>query len=349
MKVAFFDTHSFERESFEHANRNRHEVTFFDIRLTESTAPLAAGYSVICAFVNDRINRAVIEQLADGGTQLIALRSAGFNQVDLAACAEFDLRVVRVPAYSPYAVAEHALALLLALNRRIHRAFNRVRELNFSLEGLVGFDLHGKTVGIVGLGKIGAVFANICHGLGMNILAYDVTPNKPYVELLGGKCVSLNELYRNSDIISLHVPLLPETHHLLDERAFSQMKRGAVIINTSRGALIDSKALVEALKEGQIGAAALDVYEEEEGIFFSDHSGEVLQDDTLARLLTFPNVIITSHQAFLTREALDNIAETTLENISAFEAKRNLENEVPRPERHHSAVHDNREGPRTPV
>jgi len=328
MKVAFFDTHTYDKTSFGSLDCTQLELNYLDVRLTEKTAALAHGFPIVCAFVNDKLTRPAIEKLAKGGTRLIALRCAGFNQVDLQACKEFGIRVVRVPAYSPYAVAEHALALLLTLNRKTHRAFNRVRELNCSLEGLVGFDLHGKTVGIVGLGKIGAVFAKICNGLGMNILIHDPMADPAVVESVSGKLLPLDDLLEHSDIISLHLPLFPQTYHLLNKRTLSLTKPGAIIINTSRGALIDSVALIDALKSGHIGGAGLDVYEEEEGIFFSDHSGEVLQDDVLARLLTFPNVVITSHQAFLTHEALANIAKTTAENILTFASGGLLSNEV---------------------
>lgn len=329
MKVAFFDTHGFERDFFNKENSGtfHHQITFFETRLTEQTVNLADGYSCICAFVNDRMDKKIIRLLAEGGTKLIALRCAGFNNVDLAAARENGLTVVRVPEYSPYAVAEHAVALILTLNRKIHRAYNRVRESNFSLNGMVGFDLHQKTVGIAGTGKIGTVLAKIMMGFGCQVLAYDRTRN-PELEKMGVQYVSLQELLKKSDIISLHVPLTPETRHLINEEAIASMKPGVMLINTGRGALIDARALILALKTGQIGYAGLDVYEEEEGIFFEDHSNHILQDDVLARLLTFPNVLLTSHQAFLTNEALKNIAQTTLSNISDFESKKNLKNEV---------------------
>jgi D-lactate dehydrogenase len=256
------------------------------------------------------------------------LRCAGYNNVDLEAAKELGLPIVRVPEYSPYAVAEHALALILALNRKITRAYNRVREGNFSLEGLVGFDLHGKTVGIIGTGKIGGVFARLIHGFGCDILAYDIKQNSELVEQLGVRYVPLAELYQKSDVISLHVPLLPQTRQIINAKAIAQMKDGVFLINTSRGALIDTRALLEGLKSQKIGAAGLDVYEEEEGVFFEDLSGQILKDDVLARLLTFPNVLITSHQAFLTREALTNIAHTTLESVTAFEAGKPLKNQI---------------------
>ncbi len=317
MIVSVFDTHRFDRAALENANQKAgHQLRFFEARLEQETAKLAAGCGAVCVFVNDALDTPTLEILHAGGTQLIALRCAGYNQVDLEAARRLGLTVVRVPEYSPYAVAEHAVALLLALNRKLHRAYNRVRESNFSLEGLVGFDLHGKTVGIVGTGKIGEVFAHIMAGFGCRLLAYDVQPRSD----LPVTYVSTDQLLRESDIISLHVPLLPETRHFFNEQTLSQLKPGAFIINTSRGALIETTALVEALKSGKVGGAALDVYEEETGIFFHDLSGEVLQDDLLARLISLPNVLITSHQAFLTKEALENIAQTTLDSISRFES-----------------------------
>jgi D-lactate dehydrogenase len=316
MIVAVFDTHPFDRAALEKENaRLGHDLRFFDTRLDRKTAKLAAESEAICAFVNDALDRPTLTALREIGVRLIALRSAGYNNVDLVAARELGLTVVRVPAYSPYAVAEHAVALLLALNRKLHRAYNRVRESNFSLDGLVGFDLHGKTVGIVGTGKIGAVFATIMAGFGCRLLALDVFPRTD----LPVTYVDRARLLAESDVISLHVPLLPETHHFLNAETIAQLKPGAFIVNTSRGALIEAQALLDALKSGHIGGAALDVYEEEAGIFFHDLSGKVLQDDVLARLISLPNVLITSHQAFLTHEALANIAQTTLETISAFE------------------------------
>jgi len=329
VKIAFFDTHHFERGPFALANqRFGHEISFFEPRLTAETAPLARGHGAVCSFVSDKLDARTLELLRDGGTRLIALRSAGYNHVDLAAAARLGLPVVRVPEYSPYAVAEHAVALVLALNRKIHRAHARVREGNFSLEGLVGFDLHGKTVGIVGTGKIGQVAARIFAGFGCRVIAYDVAPNEAFAAETGVRYCELEQLYREADVLSLHVPLTPTTRHMVDARAFDAMKRGAMIVNTGRGALIDSRALIAALKSGHLGAAGLDVYEEEEGVFFHDLSDLVLQDDVLARLLTFPNVLVTSHQAFLTTEALGSIAEVTLENVRAFERGEPLANEV---------------------
>ncbi len=328
MKIAVFDTHKFERQVFDQANtRFGHEIVYFEAKLTQQTVQLASGFRGICAFVNDKLDEKVLTSLWSEGIRLIALRSAGFNHVDLNTAAKLGMKVVRVPAYSPHAVAEHAVLLILALNRKICRSNSRVRELNFSLEGLVGFDLFGKVVGVIGTGRIGSVFATIMRGFGCEVLAYD-----PYEksELIanGVKYVSLEDLFRQSDIISLHVPLTVDTKHLINETTLAKMKPGVMLINTGRGALIDTKALIASLKTCHIGSAGLDVYEEEENIFFQDLSEQVLQDDTLARLLTFPNVLITSHQAFLTHEALNNIATTTLQNITDFETNKDLRNEV---------------------
>ncbi|MBK7843008.1 MAG: 2-hydroxyacid dehydrogenase [Bdellovibrionales bacterium] len=330
MKIAFFDCHGFERATFIAENEGlkaKHEITYFEARLTETSAILAAGYPCVCAFVNDCLNRETLRVISKAGTRLIALRSAGFNHVDLEAARDFGLRVVRVPEYSPYAVAEHAVALVLSLNRKIHRAYNRVREGNFSLEGLVGFDMYKKSVGIVGTGRIGSVMARIMIGFGCEVLAYDQNKNPDLLEM-GVQYLELDEVLKESDIISLHVPLTPKTRHILNEKSFSLMKPGVMVINTSRGALIDTPALIQFLKSGHIGYAGLDVYEEEEGIFFKNLSDQILQDDQLARLLTFPNALLTSHQAFLTREALANIAQTTLQNISGYEMGSEFFNEV---------------------
>lgn len=314
MKIAFFDTKSYDLPGFQRCIAGTDlEIKFFDTRLNEDTVSLAAGFDAVCVFVNDVVNAAVVKALYDYGVKVIALRCAGFNNVDMKAC-RGKIRVFRVPAYSPYAVAEHAMALLLTVNRHTHKAHNRTREFNFSLQGLSGFDLHGKTVGIVGTGKIGRVFADICRGFGMQILAYDKFPNPT----AGLEYVTLEELLRRSDIISLHCPLNEETEHMVDTAAIDQMKPGTVIINTSRGGLIDTDALIEGLKEGKIGAACLDVYEEEGEVFYEDFSGQIVQDDKLVRLIAMPNVIVTSHQAFLTNEALDNIAATTVDNLVKF-------------------------------
>ena len=320
MRIAFFDTHRFDRAAFEDANAAfGHDLTYFEPRLTPQTVGLAAGFPAVCSFVNDRLDGACLRALAEGGTRLVALRSAGFNHVDLVEAGRLGLTVVRVPEYSPQAVAEHTAALVLALNRKVHRAYARVREWNFSLDGLVGFDLYGKTVALVGLGRIGRAAARIFRGFGCRLLGVDPRLSAPDAHELGIESVELSEALRQADIVSLHVPLTPATRHLIDAAALAKMKPGAMIINTGRGALLDSHALVEALKSGHLGAAGLDVYEEEEGIFFQDLSEQVLQDDVLARLLTFPNVLITAHQAFLTREALHAIARTTLESVQRFE------------------------------
>jgi D-lactate dehydrogenase len=320
MKIAVFDTHTYDRQALDAANqRYAHDLTYFEPRLTSDTASLAAGFPAVCSFVNDRLDAAALEALHDGGTRLLALRSAGFNHVDLDAAMRLGLPVVRVPEYSPHAVAEHAVALVLTLNRKIHRAYNRVREANFSLEGLVGFDLFGKTFGVIGTGRIGAAVARIMRGFGCRLLGFDASPSEALADTLGLHYTGLAEIYREADVISLHIPLTPSTHRLINAEALAQMKRGVMLINTGRGAVVDTRALVGALKSGHIGAAGLDVYEEEEGVFFRDLSDRGLQDDVLARLLTFPNVLITSHQGFLTREALDNIAHTTLASVQAFE------------------------------
>lgn len=329
MRVAVFDTHRYDREALEEANQGRgHELVFFEPRLTRETAALAAGFGAVCSFVNDVLDAAALEILAAAGVRLIALRSAGYNHVDLEAAERLGLAVTRVPAYSPHAVAEHAAALVLALNRKVHRSYARVREWNFSLEGLVGFDLHGKTVGVVGTGHIGAVAARIFHGFGCRLLGYDLHEDGRLAAALGLRYVPLEVIYREADVITLHVPLTPTTYHLVDAAALARMKRGVILINTGRGALIDSRALIDALKSGHVGGAGLDVYEEEEGIFFQDLSSRVLKDDVLARLLTFPNVLITSHQGFLTREALAAIAATTLDSVDAFARGEPLRNAV---------------------
>jgi len=314
--VAFFDTKPYDREYFSAAaDATDLELRFLEHRLTENTATTAQGADAVCCFVNDRLDRAQLVRLKGAGVRHVALRCAGFNNVDLAAAKELGLAVTRVPAYSPHAVAEHTLALLLTLNRKIHRAHNRVREQNFSLAGLVGFDLHGKTAGIVGTGKIGRIVAEILRGFGMRVLACDPFPDAVWAAQHRVSYVSKVDLFAQSDVISLHSPLTPETHHLVNEPTLAAMKRGAFIVNTSRGKLIDTAALIDGLKSGRVGGVALDVYEEEEGVFFEDHSDRVLADDELARLLTFPNVLITAHQAFLTREALGEIARVTLENL----------------------------------
>jgi D-lactate dehydrogenase len=321
IKTVVFDTKAYERESLQRASQGTEiEWRFLDSRLSIETAPAARDARAACIFVNDHADRACLEILDSLGVKHLALRCAGFNGVDLSAAAEFGISVTRVPAYSPYAVAEHAVALLLALNRKIPRASNRVRDSNFSLNGLVGFDLHGKTAGIVGTGKIGRVAAQILRGFGMRVLAYDLFPSAEWAKKYGIEYTDPRTLAQESEVISLHTPLTPETYHIIRRETIELMKPGAILINVSRGALIDTKSLIEALKCGRLGGVGLDVYEEEEGVFFEDLSGKILQDDELARLLTFPNVLITAHQAFLTREALAEIARVTVANLLAFNA-----------------------------
>ena len=328
MRVAVFSTKSHDREFLGRANAgHRHDLVFLEPRLAPETAPLAAGFQAVCAFVNDMADREVLAALAAGGTRLVALRSAGFNNVDLEAARQLGITVARVPIYSPHAVAEHAVALILALDRKIHRAYARVREGNFSLEGLMGFDLQGRTVGIVGTGKIGTVFARIMSGFGCRLLATDPFPNDE-CRRIGVEYVEIGRLLSEADIIAIHAPLTPESFHLIDEKALAQMKRRAMLINTSRGALVDTRAVIDALKDGTLGALGLDVYEEEADLFFQDLSQEVIRDDVFARLLTFPNVLVTAHQAFFTEEAVSRIAETTLENISSFERGQGVVHEV---------------------
>ena len=314
MKVAVFSTKRYDRDFLSAETPDDIALTFFEPRLTEATAMLAHGYEAICVFVNDVVNRSVITQLAANGLKLIALRCAGFNNVDLTAAREHDVTVVRVPGYSPHSVAEHTVALLLMLNRKTHRAYNRVRDGNFALDGLLGFDIYGQTVGVVGTGKIGIEFARIMRGFGCDIVASDPYPNPALTEL-GGRYLPLEAIWQQADIISLHAPLTPQTHHMISAAAIEQMKKGVVILNTSRGALVDTPAVIDGLKSGHIGYLGLDVYEEEADLFFEDLSDKVIQDDQFSRLLTFPNVVITGHQAFFTREALSNIAATTLNNI----------------------------------
>ncbi|OWK28301.1 2-hydroxyacid dehydrogenase [Sphingomonas mucosissima] len=318
MKVAVFSTKSYDRRFLEAANANAgHELHFIEARLSAQTSALAKGTVAVCAFVNDTIDRETLSRLKEGGCRLVALRSAGFNNVDLPAAREFDIAVARVPAYSPYAVAEHTIALILALNRNIHRAYARVREGNFALEGLLGFDLRGRTAGIVGTGTIGVETARILRGFGCRVLGSDPQRCDDFIAL-GGEYVALATLLAESDIVSLHCPLNPATHHLIDEAAISTMKPGVMLINTSRGAVVDTRAVIRGLKSGQIGHLGLDVYEEEGDLFFEDLSDHMIRDDVFARLLTFPNVLITGHQAFFTAEALTAIAETTIGNITSF-------------------------------
>lgn len=319
MRVVVYSTRPFERAILASANRHHgHELVLREERLCAESAHLARGAPCACVFVADRADAAALRALADGGVRLLALRSAGFNHVDLEAAEALGMTVARVPAYSPHAIAEHAAALLLTLNRKTHRAYNRVREQNFSLDGLMGFDLHGKTVGVVGTGKIGVAFVRIMAGFGCRVLAFDPVVN-PACEAAGASYVPLPRLWAESDVISLHCPLTPQTRHLVNAAALAAMKPGAVLINTSRGAVVDCRAVIDALKSGRLGAFGLDVYEEEEDLFFRDLSNEVIQDDVFVRLMTFPNVLITGHQGFFTREAVNAIAETTLANVTAFE------------------------------
>lgn len=328
MKIAFFDTKPYDKPSFERFGKERGvEFKYFETKLNEDTVELASGFDGVCVFVNDTVNASVIDRLANMGVGVVALRCAGFNNVDMKH-AFGKVHVLRVPAYSPYAVAEHAMAMLLTSIRRIHKAYIRTRDFNFSLSGMTGFDLHGKTVGVIGTGKIGRVFIDICRGFGMKVLAYDKYPSADIKTLDAVRYVSLDELFCESDIISLHCPLTEETYHVINAGALEKCKRGVVIINTSRGALVDAEALLSGIKSRKVGAACLDVYEEESDVFFEDFSGHIIDDDVLARLISMPNVIVTSHQAFLTEEALSNIAETTVDNISSFFARGECVNEL---------------------
>jgi len=328
MRVAVFSAKSYDVRFLTEANaRHGHELSFLEPHLRLETSALAEGFPAVCAFVNDRLDAPVLDRLAQGRTRLVALRSAGFNNVDLEAAAQRRLRVVRVPAYSPHAVAEHTCALILALNRKLHRAYARVREGNFALEGLLGFDLHGRSVGIVGTGRIGVCVARILHGFGCRLLACDPAPNATCEEL-GVRYVPLEALLGEADVVTLHCPLTPGSYHLIDAAAVARMKRGVMLVNTSRGGLVDTVAVVDGLKSGRIGLLGLDVYEEEADLFFENLSDRILQDDVFSRLLTFPNVIVTGHQGFFTEDALSAIAETTLANLTAFEKGEPLLNEV---------------------
>jgi D-lactate dehydrogenase len=328
MKIAFFDAKPYDKPSFDRYGKDYGvEFKYFETKLNEDTVELASGFDGVCIFVNDMVNAAVIDRLSELGVKIIALRCAGFNNVDVKH-AFGKLHVLRVPAYSPYAVAEHTMAMLLTSIRRIHKAYIRTRDFNFSLVGMTGFDLHGKTVGVIGTGRIGCVFIDICRGFGMKVLAYDKF-QKPGLD--NGdtvRYVSLDELFEKSDIISLHCPLSEDTYHIIDETALAKCKKGVVILNSSRGALVDAEALLAGIKSRKVGAACLDVYEEEADFFFEDFSGHILEDDVLARLISMPNVIVTSHQAFLTEEALSNIAETTVKNIVEINEKGESQNEV---------------------
>ncbi|MDN5303912.1 MAG: D-lactate dehydrogenase [Fusobacteriaceae bacterium] len=327
MKVAFFDTKKYDRKYFDKFNKN-HKIKYFETKLNVDSVALAKGYDAVCVFVNDEVNKEVLEKLKEYNIKLVALRCAGYNNVDLKTAKELGIKVVRVPAYSPYAVAEHTVALILTLNRKIHKSYLRTREANFTLSGLTGFDLNGKTAGIIGTGKIALIVIKILKGFGMKVLAYDPYPNYEKSKELDFEYTTLENLYKNSDIISLHCPLTKDTKYIINKESIDIMKDGVMIVNTGRGALINTQDLINGLKSQKIGYAALDVYEEEGDYFFEDYSDTIISDDILARLLSFNNVLVTSHQAFLTEEALSNIAETTLKNLFEFENKLSLTNEV---------------------
>lgn len=328
MKTAIFSIHKFEREPLLAAAKNKHELLFLEPSLSATTAMLAKDCEAVCIFVNDEGSKKVLGLLAQIGIKYLLLRSAGFNHVDIEAAKELGLRVARVPEYSPYAIAEHTIALMLTLNRKLIKAHNRIREMNFSLDGLTGFDMHGKTVGIIGTGKIGKIVIEILKGFGCKLLAFDVYQDDKWAKEAQVQYVNMQKLCGQSDIISLHAPLTEQTKYILNKATFLKMKKGVMIINTSRGGLINTKDIIVALKSGQIGYLGLDVYEEEKGLFFEDHSEDILQDDIIARLLTFPNVLITSHQAFLTDTALQNIADTSMSNLDCFEKNMDCENEL---------------------
>lgn len=328
MKVAVFSTKSYDREWLDRLNNERkHQLTYFDASLNAATTNLVLGFEAVCVFVNDKIDKETIEQLAKNNIKLIALRCAGFNNVDIAAAVGKNIKVARVPAYSPQAVAEHAVALILTLNRKTHKAYNRVRENNFSLEKLMGFNLYNKTVGVIGTGKIGAIFCGIMQGFGCKVIAFDINESED-LKQKGVQYKTFSELLSESDIISLHCPLTPETRHLIDKKAFAQIKKGAMIVNTSRGAVIDSSDAIDALKTGKLGYLGIDAYEQEENLFFKDLSESIIQDDTILRLMSFHNVLITAHQGFFTHEAMEQIAATTIQNLTNFENGISTENEV---------------------
>jgi D-lactate dehydrogenase len=328
MKIAVFSAKSYDRQFLDAANvAEGHDLQYFETSLDQDSVALAAGHEAVCIFVNDVANADVLEALRAGGTALVALRCTGFNNVDLASAARLGIKVVRVVNYSPHSVAEHAVALLLAINRKTHRAYNRTRDSNFSLEGLMGFDLHGKTAAVVGTGKIGRVFARIMVGFGCEVIGYDKFPSADF-EALGARYAATGEIGANADIISLHCPLTPETHHIVNAESLKRVKQGALLVNTSRGGLVDTEAAIEALKSGRLGGLGLDVYEQEAAVFFRDLSSTIVTDDVLQRLLAFPNVIVTGHQAFFTREAVATISETTLRSASQFARKSTLSDEV---------------------
>lgn len=328
IKIAFFDTKEYDRNLFDEYNKNYgYEITYLESKLNSETAPLAKGFDVVCIFVNDVVDEKTINILKDAGVKLIALRCAGFNNVDIKKLGD-DLPAVRVPAYSPYAVAEHAVALILSIDRKIYKAYQRTKKYNFTLNGLLGFDIHGKTVGVIGSGKIGKVFINIMNGFGCKVLAYDKFPDKKAAEEMNFEYVDLDRLYRESDIISLHCPLTDENYKMINEDSLNKMKDGVVLINTSRGKLIDTRSLIQKLQEGKIGGLGLDVYEDEEEFFLNDMSNSYIRDEELSILLTMPNVVVTSHQAFFTKEALNKIALDTCENIKEFFETGNCKNKV---------------------
>jgi D-lactate dehydrogenase len=328
MKIAVFSAKRYDRDYLDAANATEgHQLKHYEVSLDLDSVHLAAGYDGVCIFVNDKADAGVLAQLKAGGTKLVALRCTGFNNVDLKAAEQLGIKVVRVTDYSPYSVAEHAVALLLAINRKIHRAYNRTRDSNFALDGLMGFDLHGKSVAVIGTGKIGRVFAKIMVGFGCNVIGYDKFPSKDF-EALGAHYAAPGEIARDADIVSLHCPLTPETYHIINADTIARAKRGALLINTSRGALVDTEAVIEGLKSGQIGGFATDVYEQEAGLFFRDLSSVVVTDDVLQRLISFPNVIVTGHQAFFTQEAVTTICETTMQSVTEFATGRPLANEI---------------------
>lgn len=334
MKVAVFSAEAYDRQFLNAANANAdHELVYFETLLEPKTASLAHGFPAVCVFVNDNLDPETLKILADQGTKLVALRCTGFNNVDVTAAAQLGIKVVRVSVYSPYSVAEFAIGMILVLNRKFHKAYNRVRDDNFSLNGLMGFDLHGCTVGVIGTGKIGLIFAEIMHGFGCHLLGYDLYPNPHFETMANAHYVDLSDLFTNSDIISLHCPLTPENHYLINTETIAKMKPGVMLINTSRGKLIDTKAAIKGIKSGQIGSLGIDVYEEEDNLFFRDLSDTIIQDDTFQLLQSFPNVVITAHQAFLTRNAISQIADTTIESITDFEQGNTLKNEIHPPEK----------------
>jgi|SRR4030095_11162932 len=328
MKAAVFSFHKFEKPFLEQANQSKHDLLFIDTRLNIDSSVFAKGCNAVCLFVNDDASEKVLQRLTDSGIKFVTLRSAGFNNVNLKKAKELGMRVARVPAYSPFAVAEHTVALMLALNRKLTRAHNRIMEGNFSLDGLTGFDMHGKTAGIIGTGKIGSLVAKILNGFGCKLIGFDQYPNDDLVTKYGMQYTDFNAVCKNSDILTLHAPLTEETKHLINRNSIERMKPGVMLINTSRGALVNTRDVIAALKSGHIGYFGIDVYEEEEGLFFEDHSEDILQDDVITRLMTFKNVLITSHQAFLTQTALQNIAETTIFNLDCFEKNLECRNEI---------------------